>query len=146
MGPSDKRTLRITVRRSHARLDSAKKKIASYLTKQGVHTDVVSAVDLAFYELAINIVGHEPEEYGDEPIALSCVLDEGEIRLELSYRGSGFDMTSVELPDIGLHIRQGKKRGLGIYFMRKLMDEILFQHSDGVTRLTLIKKIPIKNT
>ncbi|HOO71960.1 MAG TPA: ATP-binding protein [Spirochaetota bacterium] len=137
---TENRIITFTTERKHADLDSVKEKITTFLTKNNVHSDLVSTVELSLYEAIINIIDHEPKKYILKPINTTCMINNGCITIELVYEGNKFDMTKVKLPDIVAHFKKGKKRGLGIYFIRTLMDKVEYSYSDGMNKLTLIKK------
>jgi anti-sigma regulatory factor (Ser/Thr protein kinase) len=139
MDPAGDHTCTITAERSHRDIDSAKQKIASYLTKNNIHTDVVSAVELSTYEALVNITDHQPARFRDRLISIACSISGRCISVTISYDGKKFDMTKTDLPDIVDHFRKGKKRGLGIYFIRTLMDTVEYIHERGRNTMTLTK-------
>ncbi len=140
MDPRSDQTFTVSAGRNHGDIESSTKKIASYLTKQGIHTDLVSSMELSVYEALVNIYDHEPENFRDSPIQVECSLSGGLVTVTIRYEGDYFDMTSTKLPDIVEHFKKGKTRGLGIYFIRTLMDSVEYSHDHGKNTLILTKK------
>jgi serine/threonine-protein kinase RsbW len=142
---AEKRTLTVP-----ARFDQLAR-ISDFVTQAardaGFGEDDVFHIQMAVDEACANIVEHAygPESAGD--IGLTC-SDEtgGELRIEIRDHGRPFNPDGVPVPKIG----QGKTDldelqigGLGLYFMRKLMDEVTFEFSPEIgNRLTMIKRRP----
>jgi anti-sigma regulatory factor (Ser/Thr protein kinase) len=98
-------------------------------------------VQMAVDEACTNIIHYAyPEQKGT--ITLICKLVNDEFTVTIRDRGKPFDPSSVPAPD--LHADLGKRRigGLGIYFMRKMMDEVSYSFdAEGGNELTMRKKL-----
>lgn len=132
---------KIALNRNLAELDSGKRELASYLAAYIDNDDIISAVELAAYEALINIYDHESKNFQQKPIILDCKVGKKHIVTNLTYEGNEFDITKVTLPDIVSHFKQGKKRGLGIYFIRTLMDKVEYKHTNSQNKLKMVKNI-----
>jgi len=100
----------------------------------------IYAIQTAVDEACSNIIDHAYgcENLGDIQIQVTP-LKNG-IQIILRDEGNPFDPDDVPDPDISSPLEIRKERGLGIFFMRKLMDRVIFEFSNkkGNT-LTLIK-------
>ena len=99
--------------------------------------EIQTAVD----EACTNIIEYAyPGEKGT--ISLSCKLSGGDFVVVIRDRGKPFDPTSFPPPDVSSSLEERKIGGLGIYLMKKLMDEISynFDAARGNT-LTMKKRI-----
>jgi serine/threonine-protein kinase RsbW len=57
-------------------------------------------------------------------------------------RGKPFDPSSVPAPDLHADLGERRVGGLGIYFMRKMMDEVSYSlDAEGGNELTMRKKL-----
>ncbi len=106
----------------------------------GFSASDVYAIQTAVDEASANIIDHA---YGGENIGsiLIKIFDQkNKIVIELTDTGLPFNPEEVPLPDITSPLEIRKERGLGIFFMQKLMDEVKFNFSTthGNT-LTLVK-------
>jgi serine/threonine-protein kinase RsbW len=83
-------------------------------------------IQLATDEAASNIIDHA---YGGEGVGdIKCsyrILDD-KLELFLRDRGKPFDPSEIEQPDLKSDVCYRKPGGLGLHFMRKLMDEVDF--------------------
>ena len=110
--------------------------------KAGLDEEACYAVELAVDEAATNIIEHGYG--GDGKGSIGCayeILSDG-IRIELKDHGRQFDPDSVPEPSFhGLSLEEVTPRGLGLYFIRKLMDEVKFEFSPRRgNKLTLVKR------
>jgi anti-sigma regulatory factor (Ser/Thr protein kinase) len=87
------------------------------------------AVQLATEEACSNVLVHA---YAGKPGRLEVeVVEEPEgIQVVVRDWGTAFDPESVPEPDLTLPLEERKVGGLGVYMMRKLMDEITY-HFDA---------------
>ncbi len=56
-------------------------------------------------------------------------------------RGMPFDPTAAGTPDLNIPAAQRQEGGLGIFLVRKTMDDMAYVYRDGQNRLTIRKKI-----
>lgn len=100
----------------------------------------VYAIQTAVDEACANIIDHAygQEDIGDIKIEVSQITNG--MRIVLHDEGEPFDPMDVPDPDITSPLEIRRERGLGIFFMRKLMDKVIFEFSSkkGNT-LTLVK-------
>jgi serine/threonine-protein kinase RsbW len=104
------------------------------------HVKVILAVD----EAVSNIMRHAYEDFarGTRSIEVVFQADEEKITLTLKDSGREFDPTGVREPDISEHVKLGKKYGLGLFLMRRIMDEVKFVFRSGIENmLTMVKYI-----
>jgi serine/threonine-protein kinase RsbW len=103
------------------------------------------AVELAVDEACSNIIEHS---YGGEnkgDIELTCDSNERSLVIILRDRGTPFDPSIIPEPNFGLNIDQLKPGGAGLFLMRKMMDEVYFDFSQGSGNvLTMIKNKKIE--
>lgn len=108
--------------------------------KAGFSPNEVYAIQTAVDEAVSNIIDHAygGEDLGDIEIQVTNIKNG--IQIILRDEGDPFDPDIVPNPDISSPLEVRKERGLGIFFMRKLMDQVIFEFSNkkGNT-LTLIK-------
>lgn len=106
----------------------------------GLDDRAVYAVQLAMDEACTNIIEHA---YGGEGKGnIECCLDvqHGELKIVLKDHGRPFDPEKVRTPQKNVPLEELEPRGLGIFFMKKMMDEVKFEFKPGVNTLTMVKK------
>lgn len=98
-------------------------------------------IQLATDEAASNIIEHAYEGVNDGVLDLSCGMEQEAIRIMLTDYGESFDPSAIPLPDLKADLSDRKIGGLGIFLMRKLMDEVHYEPRDDKSNvLTMIKR------
>ena len=98
-------------------------------------------IQLATDEAASNIIEHAYEGVTDGILDLSCDMDKNAITIILVDYGEPFDPSVIPLPDLKADLSERKIGGLGIFLMRKLMDEVHYEpREDKSNILTMIKR------
>lgn len=94
---------------------------------------------LAADEAVANIIEHGYEgNTGD--IEIFIRLDDSRIEITVRDQSAAFDPTQIARADVLEHIKRGKKKGLGMFLMRKIMDEIIYSY-DGRNELRMVKNV-----
>jgi serine/threonine-protein kinase RsbW len=114
--------------------------VSHYANQAGLSEAEVYAVQLAVDEASTNIIEHG---YGMEcpsRIDITCDILEDGLKVVIYDDAEPFDPSSVPEPEINVSLDEIKPRGLGIYFMRKMMDEVKYETSSNQgNTLTMIK-------
>jgi serine/threonine-protein kinase RsbW len=98
-------------------------------------------IQLATDEAASNIIEHAYEGVTNGILDLSCGIDKNAITIILVDYGEPFDPSVIPLPDLKADLSERKIGGLGIFLMRKLMDEVHYEpRKDKSNVLTMIKR------
>jgi serine/threonine-protein kinase RsbW len=105
----------------------------------GMDSQTIYAVQLAVDEACSNIIEHA---YGGEDVGeIECTfeVDSGGLRLVLHDHGRPFNPASIPEPDLVSQLESRKVGGLGLYLIRKIMDEVKFEFDGSGNTLTLVK-------
>ena len=101
----------------------------------------ISRVQLAVDEACTNVIKHA---YSEQKGIITVILELADDDLVVTIRdyGKPFEPSSVSLPDLEADLDKRKVGGLGIYFMRQLMDDVsyTFDAKKGNT-LTMRKRL-----
>jgi serine/threonine-protein kinase RsbW len=101
-------------------------------------------VQMAVDEACSNIIEHAygPDRQGD--IKLSCrAQSERDLFISIHDAGRPFDPTAVPEPPRGGDWENLPEGGLGLYFMRRLMDQVTFHFDEqNGNTLTMLKRRP----
>jgi serine/threonine-protein kinase RsbW len=97
---------------------------------------------LAVDEAISNIIehGYGPDREGS--IEIEVEADARAFKIVIRDEGREFDPGDKAEVDLNKHISAGKKKGLGIFLMRRIMDEVRYSYKDGrQNELVLVKHI-----
>ena len=103
--------------------------------------DIAYAVVLALEEVATNVVRHGGGAQGTSEIEIEVVSTDEEVRVEVRDSGKPFDpFHDAPEPDIDAALEDRKIGGLGVHFVRVLMDEASYRREDGRNHVTMVKR------
>lgn len=97
---------------------------------------IVVAID----EAVTNIIKHALDEQRRDPIEIRIAVSS--VRIEVLIRDSGcsFNPKEIREPDLAEMVREGRRGGLGIFLMRRIMDEVEYIFEEGVrNELRMVK-------
>jgi serine phosphatase RsbU (regulator of sigma subunit)/anti-sigma regulatory factor (Ser/Thr protein kinase)/TolA-binding protein len=116
--------------------------LRNFVTKAGrKHSfppSVVNAFKLCIDEAATNIIKHAYRDL-EGMITMRVIIKKNSMTVVLIDQGKYFDPRRVSDPDLKRYVDIGKKGGLGIFIMRKLLDEIDYHHTEEGNELRLTK-------
>jgi len=98
--------------------------------------DILIAVEEVFVNIAT--YAYEPNEEGDVNVFVT-VDEKTVIRFEDS--GLPFDPLKIKDPDLDVPIMEREIGGLGIHFVKNLMDEVEYAYTGGKNILTISKSV-----
>jgi anti-sigma regulatory factor (Ser/Thr protein kinase) len=106
------------------------------------------AIDLAVDEACSNVIDHAYAGHEQGEIRIRLELDQRGLYLSIQDDGAPFDPDCVAEPDLTSPIETRCERGLGVYLIRNLMDEVVYDFSSpGVNQITMVKYFtPSQNT
>lgn len=98
-------------------------------------------INLVCDELVTNIIlyGYPTDESGKHTIRLDVGESEDGWELCLTDRGIPFNPLSKSSPRTDLNVEERGIGGLGIHFVKQVMDELIYEHSNGENVLMMKK-------
>ncbi len=108
----------------------------------GMSEKQVFQVQMAVDEACTNAMVHAYRGDPEGEVRVCCYLEGNEFVIEVVDQGQVFDATAVPEPDLGKPIEDRDIGGLGLFFMRKLMDSVVFATpSEGGNQVIMRKRI-----
>ena len=123
-------------------LDEIREFVGNIARAGGFGNKEIYNIQLATDEAASNIIEHAYEGIADGVLELSCGFKGTAMVIILIDHGEPFDPSEIPLPDLKADLSERKIGGLGIFLMRKLMDEVHYDSQPGKNSntLTMIKQ------
>jgi serine/threonine-protein kinase RsbW len=123
---------------------SSLEKICEFVTNEakeaGLNEDSIYAVQLAVDEACSNIIEHAYSKKDNGDITCECNIVEDGLEIVLKDNGRPFDPDSIPEPQIGVPLKDLKLRGAGLYLIKKLMDDVVFEFSDNEGSILKMRK------
>ena len=95
-------------------------------------------IELAVEEALVNVFNYAYPD-GDGQVEMQCTLKDGKkIVLEILDNGIPFDCLSRPDPDTTADIGDREIGGLGIYFIKKVADEVRYSRNGDMNVLTIV--------
>lgn len=118
-------------------------RIATFIEEVGEELDLplslVMSLNLVLEEAVANIILYAyPAKMNDE-ITIHVAKKEQMLVFTITDSGIAFDPTQAEEADITLSIEERPIGGLGIYLIKKIMNEVEYQRIEGNNVFTLKK-------
>lgn len=120
--------------------ESANDYLNEFLEKNACPMKVAINVSVAFEELFVNVASYAyPEGNGDVKVTLA--IEDNKVYVTLTDRGIEYNPLLKEDPDVSLDADERPIGGLGIFMVKKMMDDIFYEYADGENRITFAKGI-----
>ena len=121
-------------------LDNFRQMIAGIAAENGFSDERIQEIVMAAEEALINIFNYAyPETAGS--VTVDCRFEDPDrFFIEISDQGAPFDLLSVPEPDLSASVSARQVGGLGVFFIRKLMDEVQYRREGACNVLTFINK------
>lgn len=122
------------------RMDDVLDFINAELEAHDVSMKIIMQIDIAVEELFVNIAhyAYNPE-VGEAIISVDMEENPPCAVIRFIDRGKPYDPLSREDPDVTLGVEERQIGGLGIYMVKKSMDEVSYAYEDGQNILTIRK-------
>jgi anti-sigma regulatory factor (Ser/Thr protein kinase) len=92
----------------------------------GMDENGVFAVQMAVDEACTNAIEHAYEGRQGESVWICCYIEDDDFVVRITDEGIPFDPGTVPPPDISAPLEEREIGGLGLFFMQKLMDSVVF--------------------
>lgn len=109
----------------------------------------VYAVQMAVDEACSNIIEHAYGGECQDQIECTCIFELKALTIQIIDCGERFNPLEIPEPDLDASLEERDEGGLGLFFMRKLMDEVTFSFNQDVNAeetgcniLTMVKRKP----
>ena len=130
----------LTIKAKLSEVERAREFITNELDQRSCPEDVAGRIELALEEMLVNVVCYAYPE-GEGEVTVTVLFPKSDvIRIEITDKGIPYDPTKRSDPDVAKPLNQRKKGGLGIFMTKQIMDEMTYDHKDGLNRTILIKQ------
>ncbi|OGV49357.1 MAG: hypothetical protein A2017_01475 [Lentisphaerae bacterium GWF2_44_16] len=122
-------------------LHSAMEFLKNFFTDCRIDSSVAMQIELAVEEALVNIISYAYHD-NDGDMELSCdISTDRKLTCVISDSGTAFDSLQKEEPDLSIPVEERAIGGLGIFLVRKMMDDVQYKRENDRNILTLMKKV-----
>ena len=136
----DDQPLRLVVDAEKAELDKVNEFIHRHLSDSPCSVKTMMDIDLAVEEIFVNIASYA---YGEGKGKAEIILLKKNDGVSLTFidQGTPYDPLAKPDPDTTLSASERQIGGLGIFLVKKVMDETSYEYKDGSNVFTMVKKL-----
>lgn len=121
-------------------LEVAADKVDAFCAERGLPPAIAFAINVSVDELLTNTISYGYDDDDRHRIEMTVRMEGSVLVVQLADDGKPYDPTKAPHPDINASIEQRPIGGLGVHFVRVLMDEFVYRRSDGRNIVTLTKQ------
>lgn len=137
----------ITVLAIIEKMDTVMQFVDQHLEAAHCSEKVIGQVELAVEEIYTNITNYAYHpEHGTARIRCEIKGEPLQIIIDFFDEGKPYNPLEREMPDVNAGIDEREIGGLGIFLVRKMMDEVEYQFVDGKNILTIRKNVEERGT
>jgi len=125
---------------SISNLEAADAFLDEEMEKNDVSMKASIQLKVALEEIFVN-VAHYAYPGGDGDVTLELEIKDGVLTLSFIDSGVPFDPLAKPDPDVTLSADERDIGGLGIFMVKKTMDDVTYRYENNQNILTLVKKI-----
>lgn len=99
-------------------------------------------IDVAAEEIFVNVAhyAYKPD-IGNVDICVDITENPRKAHITFIDKGKPFNPLEKPDPDVTLSADERNEGGLGIYMVKKSMDDVIYELNDGQNRLTIVKNL-----
>jgi anti-sigma regulatory factor (Ser/Thr protein kinase) len=102
---------------------------------------VIFEANLSLEELITNIIFYGYDSPEEHEIDVNLCLTDGDLILKIEDDAKPFNPLEVQDPDVSVPLDEREVGGLGIFLVRKMMDDIEYQRTENKNQVVLRKKL-----
>jgi serine/threonine-protein kinase RsbW len=108
----------------------------------GFPDEEVAKIEISVDEACTNVLDHAYRHSSPKPpIEVEIRFAPGQLVVDVIDQGKTFDFGAYVPPKLPDHWMNGQTRGVGLYLIRKCMDEMSYEQAGPVNRLRLVKRL-----
>jgi anti-sigma regulatory factor (Ser/Thr protein kinase) len=117
--------------------------VEDFGVKHNIPGNVINDLNLVLDEVLNNIISYGYSKGATGRIMVRLNYQPGEISAEIHDDGKPFDPLQVAPSDMIGTVQDRRLGGVGLHFMRELMDNIAYAYVGNENRLVIKKRIPM---
>ena len=125
---------------SLSELDRLLMEVECFLVRCAVAGREAYHIQLALDELVTNVISYAYDSENGHVIDVMLTHNPGSVEMTLQDEGRPFNPLMAPEPDVNIPVQRRRIGGLGIHFVRKTMDELVYERKNGKNILHIRKK------
>ncbi len=131
----------IVLRSDMPEIERLAAEVSRFADAHGIAPEAAGDLNLALEEVVANVIMHAYPQGGAHDIRVEITAEKDRLTAQVEDDGVYFDPLRRADPDITLPIEKRSVGGLGLFFVRKVMDELSYSREAGRNRLSMAKRV-----
>lgn len=131
----------ITITNAASELERVSALADEFAVAHRLPSDVIADLHVALEEVLTNIIKYGYTDNGPHEISIQLSIEDGMLVANIEDDGRPFDPLKVPEPDVKASLRERGVGGLGIHFVRKLMNQVSYRRLADRNRLEFRKHL-----
>lgn len=131
----------LSVEASTEHLAKVRDFVAAHAEKIGLSQKDISEIRLAVDEAYTNIIKHAYKDSMEKKVKIKIGSDTDRLWISLMDEGKSFDPSTYSEPDLIKRIKEKKRGGMGVYLIRKLMDQVQYSRKGQTNEIRMVKNL-----
>ncbi len=136
-----KGALRLSIPSDPAYLELVGQYVTFCAHRVGFAARDAARIRLAVDEACANVLAHAQPDDPDGSFVVICEPTAVELTVRVQDHGPPFELEAVPEPDVAAPLEKRQIGGLGVYFMRQIMDTVEVRAIPGGKELVLTKRL-----
>jgi serine/threonine-protein kinase RsbW len=133
--------MRIELNNSLDEIATAMAALRTFTDSCGVDEAATQAAALVLDELLTNVISYGLRDSRRDLIILELDIVDKDLQIRITDGGIPFNPFDQPAPNLDLPLEQCQPGGLGIYLVKKYMDEYSYEYCEGQNTVTLRRKL-----
>ena len=145
IGPNpikEKKVDELVIKADRNNLEEVQAFIDQKLEEVNCSMKVQTTIDIAVEEIFVNIASYAYEN-NEGDASIQVVMNDNPLSIEISFIDSGKEYNPLAKPDpnTSLSLMERQKGGLGIFMVKKSMDDMTYEYKGGKNILKIVKNL-----
>lgn len=114
--------------------------VEDFCERHGLSPKIAHAFNLAFDEILTNVISYAYDDAGSHQINVRLWLTHGVVGAEVVDDGRAFDPLQQPPPDLDAPVDERAVGGLGIFFVKEMMDTVVYRRENGANHLVFTRE------
>jgi len=132
----------IIIKNQFSELERLAAETEPVLEAAGLPFAAIQGVNVAVEEIVTNVIKYAHTDGAEHPIEIRLAAADSAVTISVIDDGREFDPLAEPEPDLNAPIEERGIGGLGVHFVRKLMDAVEYRRDGGRNIFTMRKKVP----
>ena len=133
-------TVAATIENSLAEIPRVAEMVEALGTRHALAAEVVYDVQLALEEILTNAITHGYPDGLPHRISIRLTVGEDAVTAEVEDDGAAFNLLEAPRPNLTKNLKDRPVGGLGIHFVRTLMDTVEYSREEDRNRVVLRRR------